>query len=87
MASITGSVVCLQLGDDWGFTTVKDVTTGTNETFVLWFGPKQITEFTRVLQSMWVSLLRQAMADSLQVTIGAVDGSAQVASVQLNGRP
>jgi hypothetical protein len=77
----------LQLGDDWGFTTIKDVTTATNETFVLWYAPKQITEFTRVLQSMWVSLLRQAMANSLQVTIGALDGSAQVASVQLMGKP
>lgn len=86
MASTTGSVVCLQLADDWGFTTIKDATTAVNETFVLWFAPKQITEFTRVLQSMWVSLLRQAMANSLQVTIGTPDGSAQVSTLELLGK-
>lgn len=86
MASTTGSVVCLQLGDDFGFTTIKNATTATNETFVLWFAPRQITEFTRVLQSMWVSLLRQAMANSLKVTIVTPTSSAQVSSVELLGK-
>ncbi|WP_431047143.1 hypothetical protein ACQUSR_33550 [Streptomyces sp. P1-3] len=38
----------------------------------------------RIIQSDWVSLLRQAMADGLPVTIGSPEDSALVLGVQLD---
>jgi hypothetical protein len=83
MALTTGTVECLSIADDSGFTTIKDAQTQTNETFILWLNPRDITEFSRVLQSMWVSQIRQAIADGLAVTVAHATNSAIVTSVQL----
>ena len=87
MAFTTGPVLCVFTTDDSGFTTVTDTATATNETFVLWFGPRDITEFTRVLQSMWVSQLREAMAAGIQVVVAHGDNDATVSSIQLGVVP
>ncbi|GGK76409.1 hypothetical protein [Mangrovihabitans endophyticus] len=83
MAVITGTVECVQIADDSGFTRIRDTTTGTAETLILWFAPVTVTEFTRVMQSMWVSLLREAMGNGLRVTAFHPDDSAFVGSLAL----
>ena len=71
------------MADDSGFTTIRDATTNTTETFILWFLPDQVTEFTRVLQSMWVSLLRESLSSGVPVTVVHADNSSIVGSVAL----
>jgi hypothetical protein len=79
---MTGTVRCLQLSEKNGSTTIQDAA-GARETFTLYFlpgtpggTPPTITAFTRILHSMWVSLLREAHANNLTVDVIAVDGSA-----------
>ena len=85
MAIITlvGTVECVQVADDSGFTRIRDTSTNTTETLILWFAPAQVTEFTRVLQSMWVSLLRESMSSGVPVTVNHPDNSAQISNLAL----
>lgn len=83
MATLSGTVECVQVADDSGFTRIRDTSTNTTETLILWFLPGQVTEFTRVLQSMWVSLLRESMSSGVPVTVIHPDDSANVGSVAL----
>jgi hypothetical protein len=83
MAQITGTVLCVQVADDSGFTRIRDAATNTTETLILWWLPSQVTEFTRVMQSMWVSLLRESMSSGVPVTIIHPDNSSIVGSVAL----
>jgi len=89
VAQITGTVRCLQISDDAGFTTIEDGG-GTKETFILWFVPgtgagipSSLTAYTRIMHSMWVSQLREALANNLSVTLTHPNGSAAVSAVQL----
>jgi hypothetical protein len=85
MPIVTGTVKCLQISEGAGFTTIEEAP-GVNETLILWFGttiPPQITSFTRVVHSMWVSLLREAHANGLTVRVSHPSGSAEVSNVQL----
>ena len=86
MASQTGKVSCILIfSDDVAWTSVVD-SAGLGESFVLWSdvsnpGPPIHDRITR---SNWISLLRQAMASDLDVTIvGDNVTSALVTSVQL----
>lgn len=88
MPDITGTVTCLQIGDDYAFTTIEGC--GSRETFILWFFPgtgggipSDLNAFTRVMHSMWVSILRQARAGNLTVRVVSPNGSAAVSLVQL----
>lgn len=90
MPSITGNVRCLQVSDDFGFTTIEDSVTGDTETFILWFAPgtgsgipSNLTAFTRIMHSMWISQLRTAHADNLSITIIHPSNSAAVTTVRL----
>ena len=90
MAEITGTVNCLQVANDSAFTTIRDSTTGDTETFILWFAPgtgsgipQELTSFTRILHSTWVSQLRVAHANNLSVTIIHPDESAEITSIRL----
>lgn len=89
MPSISGSVRCLQVSEAAAFTTIED-STGSKETLILYFAPgtgsgipTTVNSFTRILHSMWISQLREAMASNLQVTVAFPTGSAEVTSVQL----
>lgn len=89
MPSITGTVNCLQVSEFAGFTTIRDAA-GHTETFILWFGsgggsgiPPELNSFSRVLHSMWVSLLREAHSNGLTVTVAHLDNSAAITSLQL----
>jgi hypothetical protein len=83
MATMTGTVSCVQLFDDGGFTQIVDPTTQEKEVFILWFAPPEVSAFERILHSMWVSLLREALVNGLTVTITHADAQAQIENVQL----
>ncbi|GJL57045.1 MAG: hypothetical protein NPIRA02_41770 [Nitrospirales bacterium] len=89
MAMITGTVDCFRVSEGLGGVTIRDAS-GMTETLLLWFNPgggsgipPQLTAFTRVLHSMWISQLRDAHANGLTVTIIHPEDSAEVTSVQL----
>jgi hypothetical protein len=87
MPELTGTVRCIRVGDDFGFTTVAETGTSTRETFILWWAgvttPVDPPIAARIVQSDWVSMLREAFAGSLQVTVTHPDNSAEVLNVQL----
>lgn len=85
MATFIGNVTCVNIADGSGFTTIED-SSGTKETFILFFGtsiPPNVTSFTRILHSMWLSMLRDAMSHGLTVRVVHPTGSAAISSVQL----
>lgn len=87
MPKLTGTVRCIQVADDFGFTTINEQGTTTRETFILWWSgvstPRDPPVHTRIIHSDWVSFLRQAMVSSLPVIITHGDNSAIVTNVQL----
>ena len=87
MAQTSGRVACVEVGDDYGFTTIQDPATGEHETFVLWFAPSDVSAFTRIVHSMWVSILKEAFAGNLDVTLVHPADSGLVAGVRLGTIP
>ncbi len=85
MAIIVGKVECLNIGDDNAFVRIRESATDT-ETLILWFNPQNPSAFTRVMHSMWTSLLRDAMSDGreVRVTTGSGSNSAFITTVQAN---
>jgi hypothetical protein len=86
---MTGTVRCLRIADAFAFTAIENPATGESETFILWWFPgtgggipQELTSFTRVMHSMWVSLLREARSNNLNVTIVHPTDSAEVTAVQ-----
>jgi len=89
VANMTGTVRCFQISDDAAFTTLED-SGGSTETFILWFAPgtsggipRTLTAYTRIMHSMWVSQLREALSNNLSVTLIHPSGSAEVTAVRL----
>jgi hypothetical protein len=87
MPQIVGTVQCVQVADDIAFVTI-DPPTGQSETLILWAFPgtgggipEEMTAYTRIMHSMWVSLLREAHANNLTATV--VHRDATVTSVRL----
>jgi hypothetical protein len=86
---MTGTVRCLQIADDFGFTAIENPATGGSEPFILWWFPgtsggipEELNFFTRIMHSMWVSLLREARSNNLSVTVVHLADSAVVTAVQ-----
>lgn len=89
MPNTTGTVDCLSISEFSGFVMIEE-NTGNKETFILWFNPgtssgipPQLTSFTRIAHSMWVSLLREAVSNNLSVTVSHPTNSAEVTNVRL----
>ncbi len=89
MPQMTGTVNCLRISETDAFTQIRDAA-GNTETFVLWWYPgtvggipRTLNSFTRVLHSMWVSLLREALAGPLTIRITHPTNSSEVLNVQL----
>jgi len=82
-----GTVDCIRVGDDFGFTTIVD-NTGDREIFILWWSglatPLEPRTHVRIVQSDWIAMLRQAMSDQSRVTITHGTNSSVVLNVQLN---
>ena len=87
MPDLTGTVRCVRVGDEAGFTAVVEQGTNNRETFILWWDgistPANPPARTRIAQSDWVGLFRQAMASNITVTISHATNSAIVLNVQL----
>ena len=84
MPTIRGTVDCLQISDDSGFVTIVDSTTGERETLILWFIPGSsipaiLTSYTRVMHSMWISLLREAHTNNGTVSVITSSSTSAVA--------
>ncbi|MEV0177072.1 hypothetical protein AB0I00_38965 [Streptomyces sp. NPDC050803] len=82
MAAMTGNVTCLRVFDDAGFVQLSGAG-GVKETFILWFAPPEISAFERIMHTMWISLLRDALVSGLPVTVLHPDGNARLTTVQL----
>lgn len=89
MPNMTGTVDCLSISEVASFVTIEEAA-GAKETFILWFAPgggsgipPQLNSFTRVLHSMWVSLLRDAHSNALTVTVNHPTNSAEVVAVRM----
>ena len=78
-----GTVDCLQVGDDYGFVAITEAG-GVKEAFILWYSPSEPSAFTRVMHSMWLSMLREAMAARTPVSLTHDSGSAFVTIVRVN---
>ena len=81
MCTITGAVECIRIADDIGFVRIREGN-GETETLLIWFSPSDPSAFTRVLHSMWVSMLRDAITSNKSVT--AITSNAQILSLTLN---
>ena len=61
MPELKGTVRCVRVGDDFGFTTVTEQGTNVDELFILWWSgvttPADPPVHVRIVQSDWVSLL------------------------------
>lgn len=90
MARITGTVSCFEISDDTAFTTIED-SAGNKETLILWFSPgtsipRNLTSYTRIMHSMWISVLRTAFTNNLVVTLDTPSStSAVVIKVRMGG--
>ncbi len=89
MADFTGTVSCVRVSELAGFTRLDDGA-GDTETFIMWFVPgggtgipPRLNAFTRILHSMWVSLLREAHSNNLTVTINHAADSSIVEAIAL----
>ena len=89
MPELRGTVRCLRVGDDFGFTTIVETGTEETETFIMWWGgvttPTDPPVHVRIVQSDWVAMLRDALVNDLRVTVTHPTNSAEVLNVQLNG--
>ena len=91
MPEMTGTVRCVRISDSIAVTRIEDTATGETELLYLWYfpgeswgTPRNLTAFTRILHSMWISQLREALSNNLSVTIVyRGGGSALVTAVQL----
>ncbi|OUS97406.1 hypothetical protein CA951_03430 [Rhodococcus sp. NCIMB 12038] len=83
MAQRTGTVICVLVTEDAGFTSVRDVN-GVSEGYALWMGQPP-TAAERVTHSMWITLLRESIITGHKVTVTHGDYDARISSVQLGG--
>ena len=83
MATVTGVVQCINVADDQGFVQVRENVTLESETFILWNSPTDPSAFTRVMHSMWISMLRDSIESGRSVTITTLSGGALVNGITL----
>lgn len=78
----TGTVECIRINVTFSFLTIKESGTGMLETFTLWANVDEESAFTRILQSMWLSILRDSLVSGTKVRIGR-DSSGLVEVVEM----
>ena len=79
MALTTGTVTCINMGDSFGFVSVKTSPT-TEEAFILWTGATR----SQGPIAIWVPELQLALARGLTVTIQHGNASAFIDAVRIN---
>lgn len=84
MAITTGRVDCIQVLEDSCFFQILEDGTGETEAFIMWFGTSDLSASTRITHSMWLSIVREALATGRQIVIAHPDDGAQVTSIRAN---
>ncbi len=84
MPVVNGTVTCLQVEDDIGFAGVAESTLpNRTEYFVLWSNPGDPSAFTRIMQSMWLSMLKDSLLTGKSVEMN-FDNNYTLLYVRLN---
>jgi hypothetical protein len=87
MPETTGEVRCVRVGDDFGFTTIAVPPNDAREIFILCGSgvstPADPPIHVRIVQSDWVAMLRQALANDHPVTITHAVNSGIAVNIQL----
>ena len=84
MPIVNGTVTCLQVEDDIGFAGIAEsAPSNTTEFFVLWFNPGDPSAFTRIMQSMWLSMLKDSLLTGKSVEM-SFDNTYTLLYVRLN---
>jgi hypothetical protein len=83
MPNTIGTVRCLNISDDAAFTVIAEEGTGDLETLIVWSNLADVPVRTRVMQSNWAAMLREALADNRTVQITTPTNSAIVTMVQV----
>ena len=84
MATITGIVDCIRIADDVCFVKVIEDGTGDSEYFIVWVSPADPSAFTRVMHSMWLSLLRDSLDSNRNVTVITAGDGATIVDIELH---
>lgn len=85
MATVIGIVDCVLIGDDFGFVSIIEDVTNDLETFLIWSSPAEPSAFTRVMHSMWISLLRDSLVNGKKVRVVTSSSTGGlISSVRLN---
>lgn len=86
MPIVDGTVDCVSVSENAGFTKIRKPD-NTTEVFILWFLssniPTTVSSFTRVMHSMWLSMLREAQSTGAEVRVSHPTNSAEVTTLQL----
>jgi hypothetical protein len=90
MAETTGTVSCVRVAEAAGFLVLQ--VQQTEVPFVLWFAPgsifpRDLNSFTRVLHSMWLSLIREAHATGATVTVVHGNNDSNVTALGIGATP
>jgi hypothetical protein len=87
MPETTGTVRCVRVVDESAFTCIREQGATANELFILWWDgtltPTNPPARTRIAQSNWISLLREALASNILVTLTHNENSSLILNVQL----
>jgi hypothetical protein len=84
MPITSGLVDYLKVGGDYGFVGLREEGTNELELFIIWFFPEEPSAFDRILHSMQLSLLQDALVSRLRVRISHEEESALITQVQVD---
>jgi len=84
MSLVTGKVTCLQIEDDRGYAGILEPNAAKPEFFILWSNPDDPSAFTRIMQSMWISLLKDSLLTAKSVELSFDDQTHGLIHVRLN---
>jgi hypothetical protein len=76
-----GTVESIKVGDDFCFISVRDEVSNTSEYFFVWADVGETSAYERILQSMHLSMLRDALIHRLRVEITHGETSSNVGGV------
>lgn len=83
MAETIGRVECIQVAEDACFVGIKEEMSNVLEAFIVWFAPELPTAFTRLLHTMWLSMLREAFTTGDLVKIFHHPDSAYINNLEI----
>ena len=78
-----GIVEWIKVGDDFGYIAVREEESDTIEYFYVWSNTGETSAYERILQSMHLSMLRDALVHRLRVEISHGETSSNVEGVAI----